>query len=106
MLSPLRRAVDTSRVRNLVKRYGRFTAVRRVDERSPRADSRVPGPNGAGKNNALHHCLFEADSRAHPVNGKPRARARGASGLGFIPDRQFSTEAPASEFLRFQPAYA
>jgi len=94
-------------VRNLVKRYGTFTAVDDVSlDVQPGEIHGFLGPNGAGKTTTLRVIagLLKPTSGRVDVNGHDVARepelAKGS--LGFIPDRPFIYEKlTAGEFLRF-----
>ena len=92
---------------DLVKRYGRFTAVDRVSLAVPAGEIHgFLGPNGAGKTTTLRMIagLLKPDEGritidGHDLAGEPE-RAKRA--LGFIPDRPFIYEKlTAGEFLRF-----
>jgi ABC-2 type transport system ATP-binding protein len=94
-------------VEDLVKQYGRFTAVDHVSlEVEPGEIHGFLGPNGAGKTTTLRMIagLLKPTSGRIVVNGhdlaiEPEA-AKGS--LGFIPDRPFIYEKlTAAEFLRF-----
>jgi ABC-2 type transport system ATP-binding protein len=94
-------------VHDLVKQYGRFTAVDRVNlEVKPGEIHGFLGPNGAGKTTTLRMIagLLQPTSGRIVVNGydmaaQPEAAKRS---LGFIPDRPFIYEKlTAAEFLTF-----
>ena len=94
-------------VQDLVKRYGRFTAVDHVNlEVKPGEIHGFLGPNGAGKTTTLRIIagLLQPTSGRVVVNGhdlglEPEAAKQS---LGFIPDRPFIYEKlTAAEFLRF-----
>jgi ABC-2 type transport system ATP-binding protein len=94
-------------VQDLVKQYGRFTAVDRVNLAvQPGEIHGFLGPNGAGKTTTLRMIagLLKPTSGRILVNGHDLAvepEAAKAS-LGFIPDRPFIYEKlTAGEFLRF-----
>jgi len=94
-------------VRALTKRYGKFTAVDRIDLTVPAGELfGFLGPNGAGKTTTLRMIagilrpsggtirINGIDLAADPVGAKDQ--------LGFIPDRPFIYEKlTGSEFLRF-----
>jgi len=92
---------------DLVKRYGRFTAVDGVSlEVLPGEIHGFLGPNGAGKTTTLRMIagLLKPTTGRIVVNGHDLAihpeAAKGS--LGFIPDRPFIYEKlTAGEFLRF-----
>ena len=83
------------RLTDLVKRYGKFTAVDGIDLEVPRGELfGLLGPNGAGKTTTIRMIagILRPTSgtvevgglrhpRPHPLEAKPR--------LGFIPDRPF-----------------
>ncbi len=95
------------RLEGLTKRYGKFTAVDRLDLYVPRGELfGFLGPNGAGKTTTLRMIagilrptagrvwLGGDDLIATPMIAKAR--------LGFIPDRPFVYEKlTGAEFLRF-----
>ncbi len=94
-------------VENLVKRFGKFTAV---DDVSINVESGqihgFLGPNGAGKTTSIRMIagLLRPDSGRILVNGHDLAREPEAAkaALGFIPDRPFIYDKlTAGEFLRF-----
>jgi ABC-2 type transport system ATP-binding protein len=94
-------------VHDLVKQYGRFTAVDRVNlEVKPGEIHGFLGPNGAGKTTTLRMIagLLQPTSGRIVVNGHDMAAEPEAAkrSLGFIPDRPFIYEKlTAAEFLRF-----
>ncbi len=95
------------RVEDLVKRYGRFTAVDGVSLEVPGGEIHgFLGPNGAGKTTTIRMIagLLKPTAGRVLVAGHDMARepeqAKGA--LGFIPDRPYIYEKlTADEFLRF-----
>jgi ABC-2 type transport system ATP-binding protein len=94
-------------ISDLVKQYGRFTAVDGVTlDVRPGEIHGFLGPNGAGKTTTLRMIagLLKPTSGRIAVNGhdvSADAEAAKAS-LGFIPDRPFIYEKlTAGEFLRF-----
>jgi ABC-2 type transport system ATP-binding protein len=98
------------RLRELSKRYGKFTAVDSIDLDVPRGELfGLLGPNGAGKTTTLRMIagilrptsgsvlMGGVDMHAHPLAAKAR--------LGYIPDRPFVYDKlTAGEFLRFAAA--
>jgi len=94
-------------VENLVKRFGKFTAVDGVSINvEPGQIHGFLGPNGAGKTTSIRMIagLLKPDSGRILVNGHDLARAPEAAkaALGFIPDRPFIYDKlTAGEFLRF-----
>ena len=94
-------------VRDLVKKYGSFTAVDGVTlEVAPGEIHGFLGPNGAGKTTTIRIIagLLEPTAGSVVINGHDLARSPEAakSSLGFIPDRPFLYEKlTAGEFLRF-----
>jgi ABC-2 type transport system ATP-binding protein len=94
-------------IHDLVKRYGRFTAVDGVSlDVHPGEIHGFLGPNGAGKTTTLRMIggLLKPSSGRVLVNGHDVAEAPEAAkaSLGFIPDRPFIYEKlTAGEFLRF-----
>jgi ABC-2 type transport system ATP-binding protein len=94
-------------IHNLVKQYGKFTAVDGVSlDVQPGEIHGFLGPNGAGKTTTLRMIagLLKPTSGQVIVNGHDVATepelAKGS--LGFIPDRPFIYEKlTAGEFLRF-----
>jgi ABC-2 type transport system ATP-binding protein len=94
-------------VENIVKRYGRFTAVDDVSLDVPSGEIHgFLGPNGAGKTTTIRIIagLLKPTAGRIVIAGHDLARepekAKGA--LGFIPDRPFLYEKlTAGEFLRF-----
>lgn len=94
-------------IQNLVKQYGRFTAVDDVSlEVQPGEIHGFLGPNGAGKTTTLRMIagLLKPTAGRILVNGHDLATSPEAAkaSLGFIPDRPFIYEKlTAAEFLRF-----
>lgn len=94
-------------LRELVKRYGRFTAVDHVSLSVPSGEIHgFLGPNGAGKTTTLRMIagLLKPDEGQITIDGHDLARKpeRAKRALGFIPDRPFIYEKlTAGEFLRF-----
>jgi len=94
-------------VENLVKRFGKFTAVDGVSINvEPGQIHGFLGPNGAGKTTSIRMIagLLRPDSGRILVNGHDLAREPEAAkaALGFIPDRPFIYDKlTAGEFLRF-----
>jgi ABC-2 type transport system ATP-binding protein len=94
-------------IQNLVKQYGRFTAVDGVSlEVEPGEIHGFLGPNGAGKTTTLRMIagLLKPTSGRIIVNTFDLATDPEAAkaSLGFIPDRPFIYEKlTAAEFLRF-----
>ena len=94
-------------IHDLVKQYGRFTAVDGVTlEVKPGEIHGFLGPNGAGKTTTLRMIagLLKPTSGRVIVNGHDMATEPEAAkaSLGFIPDRPFIYEKlTAGEFLRF-----
>ena len=94
-------------VYDLVKQYGKFTAVDGVTlEVKPGEIHGFLGPNGAGKTTTLRMIagLLRPTSGRVVVNGHDLAAEPEAAkaSLGFIPDRPFIYEKlTAAEFLRF-----
>ena len=94
-------------VENLVKRFGKFTAVDGVSINvEPGQIHGFLGPNGAGKTTSIRMIagLLKPDSGRILVNGHDLAREPEAAkaSLGFIPDRPFIYDKlTAGEFLRF-----
>jgi ABC-2 type transport system ATP-binding protein len=94
-------------LRNLVKRYGTFTAVDGVSlDVQPGEIHGFLGPNGAGKTTTIRMIagLLKPTDGTILVNGHDTAKApeRAKASLGFIPDRPFVYEKlTAGEFLRF-----
>jgi ABC-2 type transport system ATP-binding protein len=94
-------------VDNVVKQYGRFTAVDGVSlDVKPGEIHGFLGPNGAGKTTTLRMIagLLKPTSGRIVVNGHDLATEAEAAkaSLGFIPDRPFIYEKlTAGEFLRF-----
>jgi ABC-2 type transport system ATP-binding protein len=94
-------------VQDLVKQYGKFTAVDGISlEVKPGEIHGFLGPNGAGKTTTLRMIaglLRPTSGRAivngHDVTSEPE---QAKASLGFIPDRPFIYEKlTAAEFLRF-----
>jgi ABC-2 type transport system ATP-binding protein len=94
-------------VQDLVKQYGKFTAVDHVNlDVKPGEIHGFLGPNGAGKTTTMRMIagLLKPTAGRVIVNGhdlekEPEAAKRG---LGFIPDRPYIYEKlTAAEFLRF-----
>ena len=94
-------------IHDLVKTYGRFTAVNGVSlEVKPGEIHGFLGPNGAGKTTTLRMIagLLKPTAGRIEVNGYDLATDPEAAkaSLGFIPDRPFIYEKlTAGEFLRF-----
>lgn len=98
------------RLKQLTKRYGRFTAVDRIDLGVPRGELfGFLGPNGAGKTTTfrmiagiLRPTSGSIEIGGIDINQRPlEAKAR----LGFIPDRPFVYDKlTGAEFLRFVAA--
>jgi ABC-2 type transport system ATP-binding protein len=94
-------------VENLVKRFGKFTAVDGVSIAvQPGQIHGFLGPNGAGKTTSIRMIagLLKPDAGRILVNGHDLAREPEAAkaSLGFIPDRPFIYDKlTAGEFLRF-----
>jgi len=94
-------------VEDLVKRYGRFTAVDGVSlEVKPGQIHGFLGPNGAGKTTTIRIIagLLKPTAGRVLVNGHDLAiePEQAKASLGFIPDRPFIYEKlTAGEFLRF-----
>jgi ABC-2 type transport system ATP-binding protein len=98
------------RINQLTKRYGRFTAVDRIDLAVPRGELfGFLGPNGAGKTTTfrmiagiLRPTGGTIEVGGIDINRRPlEAKAR----LGFIPDRPFVYDKlTGAEFLRFAAA--
>ncbi len=94
-------------VENLVKRFGKFTAVDGVSIKvEPGQIHGFLGPNGAGKTTSIRMIagLLKPDAGRILVNGHDLAREPEAAkaSLGFIPDRPFIYDKlTAGEFLRF-----
>jgi ABC-2 type transport system ATP-binding protein len=98
------------RLKNLTKRYGKFTAVDGISLEVPRGELfGLLGPNGAGKTTTMRMIagilqptagsihVGGADMLARPLEAKAR--------LGFIPDRPFVYDKlTGGEFLRFAAA--
>jgi ABC-2 type transport system ATP-binding protein len=94
-------------IQNLVKQYGRFTAVDGVSLAVPPGEIHgFLGPNGAGKTTTLRMIagLLKPTSGRIVVNDHDMAvnPEDAKASLGFIPDRPFIYEKlTAGEFLRF-----
>ena len=94
-------------IHDLIKTYGRFTAVNGVSlEVKPGEIHGFLGPNGAGKTTTLRMIagLLKPTAGRIEVNGHDLATDPEAAkaSLGFIPDRPFIYEKlTAGEFLRF-----
>jgi ABC-2 type transport system ATP-binding protein len=94
-------------IQDLVKRYGRFTAVDGIDLDVASGEIHgFLGPNGAGKTTTLRMIagLLKPTAGRILVNGHDVATEPEAAkaSLGFIPDRPFLYEKlTAGEFLRF-----
>jgi ABC-2 type transport system ATP-binding protein len=94
-------------VRDLVKKFGGFTAVDGVTlEVAPGEIHGFLGPNGAGKTTTIRIIagLLQPTAGRVVINGHDLARSPEAAkaSLGFIPDRPFIYEKlTAGEFLRF-----
>ena len=98
------------RLNQLTKRYGRFTAVDRIDLAVPSGELfGFLGPNGAGKTTTfrmiagiLRPTSGTVEVGGIDINRRPlEAKAR----LGFIPDRPFVYDKlTGAEFLRFAAA--
>ena len=98
------------RINQLTKRYGRFTAVDRIDLAVPKGELfGFLGPNGAGKTTTfrmiagiLRPTSGTIEVGGIDINRRPlEAKAR----LGFIPDRPFVYDKlTGAEFLRFAAA--
>jgi len=92
---------------DLVKRYGKFTAVDGVSlEVSPGEIHGFLGPNGAGKTTTIRIIagLLKPTSGRVVIDGYDLGTRpeRAKASLGFIPDRPFLYEKlTAAEFLRF-----
>jgi ABC-2 type transport system ATP-binding protein len=94
-------------VKDLVKRYGTFTAVDGVSlDVAPGEIHGFLGPNGAGKTTTIRMIagLLKPTTGSVVINGHDLAVApeQAKASLGFIPDRPFIYEKlTAGEFLRF-----
>jgi ABC-2 type transport system ATP-binding protein len=92
---------------DLVKRYGRFTAVDHVSIAVPAGEIHgFLGPNSAGKTTTLRMIagLLKPDEGSIAIDGHDLSREPELAkrALGFIPDRPFIYEKlTAGEFLRF-----
>jgi ABC-2 type transport system ATP-binding protein len=97
-------------VRGLVRRYGRFVAVDRLDlEVRPGEILGFLGPNGAGKTTTLRCCagLLRPDMGEIRIAGASLTHEpmRARSAFGFVPDRPFLYDRlTAREFLDFVAA--
>jgi ABC-2 type transport system ATP-binding protein len=97
-------------VRGLTRRYGRFTAVDRLDlDVRPGEILGFLGPNGAGKTTTLRCCagLLRADQGTIEIAGHALARRprQARAAFGFVPDRPFFYERlTGNEFLEFVAA--
>ena len=94
-------------VRDLVKKYGSFTAVSGISLDVAAGEIHgFLGPNGAGKTTAIRMMsgLLKPTAGTVVINGHDLAKEPEAAkaSLGFIPDRPFIYEKlTAGEFLRF-----
>ena len=98
------------RLKDLTKRYGKFTAVDGISLQVPRGELfGLLGPNGAGKTTTMRMIAGILQPTAGSIQvggvdmlGRPlEAKAR----LGFIPDRPFVYDKlTGGEFLRFAAA--
>src|SRR5256885_3000461 len=94
-------------IANVVKQYGRFTAVDGVSlDVKPGEIHGFLGPNGAGKTTTLRMIagLLKPSAGRIEVNGHDLAKDPEAAkaSLGFIPDRPYIYEKlTGGEFLRF-----
>jgi ABC-2 type transport system ATP-binding protein len=94
-------------IENLVKRYGKFTAVDGISlDVKPGEIHGFLGPNGAGKTTTLRMIsgLLQPSEGRIVVNGFDLAKQpeEAKASLGFIPDRPFIYEKlTAAEFLTF-----
>src|SRR5437667_11974238 len=94
-------------IHNLVKQYGKFTAVDGVTlDVQPGEIHGFLGPNGAGKTTTLRMIagLLKPTSGSVEVNGHDVSKEPelAKASLGFIPDRPFIYEKlTAGEFLKF-----
>jgi ABC-2 type transport system ATP-binding protein len=98
------------RLKDLTKRYGKFTAVDGISLDVPRGELfGLLGPNGAGKTTTMRMIagilrptsgsvhVDDVDLLRHPLQAKAR--------IGFIPDRPFVYDKlTGGEFLRFAAA--
>ena len=98
------------RLTGVTKRYGRFTAVDRMDLRVPRGELfGLLGPNGAGKTTTLRMIagiLTPTEGTVTiggvDVQGDPRAAKQR---MGYIPDRPYVYDKlTGAEFMRFVAA--
>ena len=98
------------RLNQLTKRYGRFTAVDRIDLLVPRGELfGFLGPNGAGKTTTFRMIagILRPTSGTVEVGGIDinRRPLEAKAHLGFIPDRPFVYDKlTGAEFLRFAAA--
>ena len=81
-------------VRELVKRYGRLTAVGGIDLRAdPGEVLALLGPNGAGKSTTIKMItgLIRPSAGSVVVNGFDAVRApvEAKAALGYVPDRPY-----------------
>ena len=94
-------------IHDLVKQYGRFTAVDGVSLDVPRGEIHgFLGPNGAGKTTTIRMIagLLKPTSGRIVVNDHDLEKSpeKAKASLGFIPDRPYIYEKlTAGEFLRF-----
>ena len=98
------------RLKDLTKRYGKFTAVDGISLEVPRGELfGLLGPNGAGKTTTMRMIagILQPTSGSILVGGRDmlaqplEAKAR----IGFIPDRPFVYDKlTGGEFLRFAAA--
>jgi ABC-2 type transport system ATP-binding protein len=102
-----RREAALIQVRDLVKKYGSFTAVDGVSlDVAPGEIHGFLGPNGAGKTTTIRMIagLLKPTFGTVTIDGHDLVRAPelAKAALGFIPDRPFVYEKlTAAEFLRF-----
>jgi ABC-2 type transport system ATP-binding protein len=98
------------RLTNLTKRYGKFTAVDRIDLEIRRGELfGFLGPNGAGKTTTMRMIagILQPTSGRIEIGGDDIAvdPLKAKSRLGFIPDRPFVYDKlTGAEFLRFVAA--
>ncbi|HEU4682015.1 MAG TPA: ABC transporter ATP-binding protein [Gemmatimonadales bacterium] len=98
------------RLHQLTKRYGRFTAVDRIDLTVPSGELfGFLGPNGAGKTTTFRMIagILRPTSGTIEVGGIDinRRPMEAKAHLGFIPDRPFVYDKlTGAEFLRFAAA--
>jgi ABC-2 type transport system ATP-binding protein len=99
--------MDMIELREVVKRFGRLTAVDRISLRVAAGEIHgFLGPNGAGKTTTIRMIagLLKPNSGRILINGHDLALDPSSAkrSLGFIPDRPFLYEKlTADEFLRF-----